>query len=127
MRLGVLIIGAGALTAACGISLDRDNPPVSTRLTVFNRTLDEVTLTDAVGRNLVVAPCDEATAATFRIEMVSILTDDGPVSGFGGGGGGASKPQFLVLTSDLPDSVPTSERPGRLPPCEGHLESQRGE
>ncbi|MFN2484968.1 MAG: hypothetical protein ABR509_08620 [Candidatus Limnocylindria bacterium] len=124
MRRFASLIGSALLLTACGISLDRDNPPVTTHLTVFNRTLDEVTLTDAAGRRLVVAPCEEAVAPAFRMEMVQISTEDGNVSGFGGGGGGASRPQFMVITRDVENSVPRMDRPSRLPACDGHLEAQ---
>ncbi len=124
MRRSVLFIGSALLLTACGISLDRDNPPVVTRLTVLNRTLDEVTLTDGAGRRLVVPPCDEAVEPAFRIEMVEITTQNGYVSGFGGGGGGASRPQFMVITADAEGNVPRMDRPSRLPACDGHLDAE---
>ena len=113
------------LTAGCGVALDASNPPVSTTLTVFNRTLEPVTFIDATGRRLPVAACDQAVAREFRIEMVEIRADGGLVGGWGGGGGGAARPQFFVLTADLQQSAPHSEPPERpLPPCEGRPPTQ---
>jgi hypothetical protein len=116
------------LLAGCS-SIDdflRDLDPPIVRLEVWNRTLDDVTLTDADGRRLEVHACDRAEAAAFRVDMVRVHTKVGYVFGFGSGGLEPGGRQFMVVVAADGESFPTAEAPLVIPPCAGHPNAQPG-
>jgi hypothetical protein len=118
-----------ALTLAGCSSIDgflRDlNPPI-VRFEVWNRTLDDVTLTDANGKRLEVPACEHAEAAAFRVDRVRVHTKVGYVFGFGSGGLEPPGRQFMVLVAADGESFPTATEPTAIPPCAGHPNSQPG-
>jgi hypothetical protein len=101
------------------------NPPI-VRFEVWNRTLDDVTLTDADGTRLVVAACDHGEAEAFRVDRVRVHTEVGYVFGFGSGGLEPPGRQFMVLVAADGESFPTAVAPSAIPPCAGHPDAQPG-
>lgn len=127
MRFAGLVVVAAAL-AGCS-SVDgflRDlNPPI-VRFEVWNRTLDDVVLTDGDGANLEVPACDHAVADAFRVDQVRVHTKVGYVWGFGSGGDSATGRQYLVIVAADGESFPTPVMPIVLPACLGHPNAQPG-
>ena len=104
----------------------RDLDPPIVRFEVWNRTLDDVTLTDERGVQLEVPACDHAVAAAFRVDLVRVHTNVGYVFGFGSGGLEPPGRQFLVLIAADGESFPTATEPVEIPPCAGHPSAQPG-
>ena len=118
-----------ALSLAGCSSIDgffRDlNPPI-VRFEVWNRTLDDVTLTDANGARLEVRACDHAVVDSFRVDHVKVHTSIGYVFGFGSGGLEPAGRQFMVIVAADGESFPTAVAPDVIPACAGHPDSQPG-
>ena len=124
----LLLIAIAVTLAGCSAvdGLLRQAESSVVRFEVWNRTLDDVVLTDAAGQELNVLACDTALAVSFDVEVVRIHTDVGYVSGFGSKGVGSTGRQFLVLVAEPGESFPTPDRPVVLPVCEGHPDAQPG-
>jgi hypothetical protein len=118
-----------SLTLAGCSSIDgflRDlNPPI-VRFEVWNRTLDDVTLTDANGAKLEVPACDHAVAAAFRVDRVRVHTKVGYVHAFGSGGLEPPGRQYMVIVAADGESFPTAVEPEVIPACAGHPNAQPG-
>jgi hypothetical protein len=122
--LAVIALSLAGCSSIEGLLRDV-NPPI-VRFEVWNRTLDDVTLTDANGTRLHVAACGHGEAAAFRVDGVRVHTKVGYVFGFGSGGLQPPGHQFLVLVEADGESFPTAVEPTAIPPCAGHPHAQPG-
>lgn len=122
--LAVLVFVVAGCSSVEGFLRDLQSPFV--RFEVWNRTLDEVTLTDSEGTRLVVPACDHAVAESLKVDRVRIHTQVGYVSGFGSRGLEPTGRQFLVLVAAPGESFPTAVEPLAIPPCVGHPDAQPG-
>ncbi|HJP89721.1 MAG TPA: hypothetical protein VJ850_11865 [Candidatus Limnocylindrales bacterium] len=95
------------------------------RFEVWNRTLDDVTITDGNGVKLEVGACGHAVANAFRVDEARVHTSVGYVFGFGVGGT-ANGRSYMVLVAADGESTPTVVPPTVIPPCQGHPNAQPG-
>jgi hypothetical protein len=117
-----LVLAAGCSTIG---DVVRSAQAPNVRFEVWNRTLDDVTITDGNGVELDVPACGHAVAQTFRADVARVQTKVGYVFGFGIGGpiGGRS---YMVLVAADGESTPTEVAPTVIPPCAGHPNAQPG-
>lgn len=122
----LLLVATTLVVGGCSAIADfvsNLNPPI-VRLEVWNRTLDDATLTDRNGKRLEVPACGHAIAETFRVDLVRVHTTVGYVFGFASGGEG--RRQYLVLVPGQAESFPSATQPTTFRPCLDHLDSQPG-
>jgi hypothetical protein len=103
--------------------------PVVAHLEVFNRTEADLFYVAADGERLDVPACGSASAATFRIESVTVRTEEGYIRGFGAGGPehDGRHVTLLEVARAVDSTIPSLEPPpDPLPPCAGLPEVQVG-
>lgn len=85
-------------------------------LTVINRTVSELTVTDT-NQTFSVPACGEASASDFLVNWWQVTA---PGSDTFSSGGGFSGHAYLLV---IADAAPTesSSHPASLPPCQGNL------